>query len=96
MAQITRTREGHYHIGEARFPDLESAAGFAAAHNIRLSANEYTFAHTVAGMFDLLRSSKLDLRTLLAEVEGIATSESWRAGRKFARVLLDRPRMERS
>jgi hypothetical protein len=96
MVQITRTREGQYRIGEASFPDLASAAGFAAAHNIRLSANEYTFAHTLAGMFDLLRSSKLDLRTLLVEVEGITGSESWSAGRKFARVLLDRPRMERS
>jgi hypothetical protein len=96
MAQITRTREGKYHIGEAGFSDLASAAGFAAAHNIRLSANEYTFAHVLAGMFDLLRNSKLDLRMLLAEVEGIATSESWRAGRKFARALLDHPRMERS
>lgn len=96
MAQITRTREGQYHIGEASFTDLAGAAGFAATHNIRLTANEYTFAHALAGMFDLLRGSKLDLRTLLAEVEGMATSESWRAGRKFARVLLDHPRMERS
>ena len=95
MAQITRTREGQYRIGEARFTDLASAAGFAAAHNIRLSANEYTFAHALAGMFDLLRGSKLDLRMLLAEVEDITKSESWRAARKFARML-DRPRMERS
>src|SRR5262245_29784837 len=90
---ITRTSGGHYKIGEASFPDLASAAEFAIRHNIPLGDNEYSFAYGFNTMIAVLRDARLDLGTVLYELEAGTNSEWWDAARKFARALLERARV---
>jgi len=90
---ITRTSGGHYRIGEASFPDLASAAEFAIRHNIPLRDNEYSFAYGFNTMIAVLRDARLNLGTVLYELEAGTNSEWWDAARKFARALLERARV---